>query len=206
MTDFDLQLATEAAATFQLPTISVTASVATLVPLLALGLAAGVMTTLAGMGGGLMLLLALAALRDPHEALAMTAPALLIGNAHRAFMFRAHLRPSVSGRLVAGALPGAILGGVWALSLPGEWLRGHGAGDAAGGGARDRLGARHLANGSARASGVRRGRGVRDVRRRGLPDRSGVAGGWPEGRGVCSYRCDGRRGDARWPVDRLQHG
>ena len=54
--------------------------------LAALGTIAGILTTLAGQGGGLFLLLAIAALVGPHEALAITAPALLLGNLHRAVL------------------------------------------------------------------------------------------------------------------------
>ncbi len=90
--------------------------------LLGLGLLAGLTTTLAGLGGGLMLVLALAMLYDPHVALVATAPALLVGNLHRLTLFRGHLTWDVAGRLVAGALPGAFLGGVVAVGLPPEVL------------------------------------------------------------------------------------
>ena len=48
-----------------------------------LGVLAGALTTVAGLGGGMLLIYALAALGDPHVALAATAPALLVGNLHR---------------------------------------------------------------------------------------------------------------------------
>jgi uncharacterized membrane protein YfcA len=90
----------------------------TVLPLLLLGLAAGVLTTLAGQGGGLFLLLALGALRDPHQALALSSPALLLGNLHRAILCRRDVAWKIAGGLVLGAAPAAVLGGVFAGRLP----------------------------------------------------------------------------------------
>ncbi|MCA9555457.1 MAG: TSUP family transporter [Myxococcales bacterium] len=92
--------------------------------LAALGLAAGALTTLTGVGGGLLLLLALALWFDPGTALAVTAPALLAGNLHRLFLFRRHLDARIAGRLALGAVPGALLGGALAVQLPHGVLRG----------------------------------------------------------------------------------
>lgn len=86
--------------------------------LLCLGLLAGLITTLAGMGGGLVLLLALAALSDPLHALALTAPALLLGNLHRLLLYRAEVDRSTARALVLGGLPGALVGGLLATALP----------------------------------------------------------------------------------------
>jgi uncharacterized membrane protein YfcA len=90
----------------------------------ALGLAAGAITTIAGQGGGLLLLLVCALLVGPHEALALTAPALLLGNLHRALLLRAHLDRGVAARMIAGALPGGLAGGLLAGSIPPWFLRG----------------------------------------------------------------------------------
>ena len=86
--------------------------------LAALGSIAGILTTLAGQGGGLLLLLAISVLIGPHEALAITAPALLAGNLHRALLFRKHIERSIALRMVAGAVPGAFLGGMLAGVMP----------------------------------------------------------------------------------------
>jgi uncharacterized membrane protein YfcA len=75
-------------------------------------------TTLAGQGGGLVLLLACSALYGPHAALGMTAPALLLGNAHRAVLFRRAVHRPKALRLVAGAIPGALAGGFAAGAMP----------------------------------------------------------------------------------------
>ncbi|MDB4997186.1 MAG: hypothetical protein JWM74_4618 [Myxococcaceae bacterium] len=85
-----------------------------------LGLCAGALTTLAGQGGGLFLLLILSVLVGPHAALAITAPALLLGNLHRAVLFRKAVDRSIALRMVMGAVPGAFAGGLLAGALP-EW-------------------------------------------------------------------------------------
>lgn len=87
------------------------------------GLVAGVLTTIAGQGGGLLLLLGMTALRGPHDALAITAPALLLGNLHRAILLRAHLDRAVAKRMIAGALPGALIGGFLTGMIPPAVLR-----------------------------------------------------------------------------------
>src|SRR5690242_15015921 len=95
-----------------------------MLPLLVLmGLVAGVLTTIAGQGGGLLLLLACTAALGPHQALAVTAPALLFGNLHRAVMLRAHAHRPTALRMIAGALPGALVGGMLAGIVPAWSLR-----------------------------------------------------------------------------------
>jgi uncharacterized protein len=80
-----------------------------------LGVIAGVLTTLAGMGGGLFLLVAVGLLTGPHEALALTAPALLVSNAHRVWLFRQFVDRRLAGIVALGVIPGALAG---ALVLP----------------------------------------------------------------------------------------
>ena len=84
----------------------------------ALGLLAGALTTVAGLGGGMLLVLALSVLWDPHAALAITAPALLVGNAHRLVLFRHAVDRAVAWRFAAGAIPASLLGGLVAVALP----------------------------------------------------------------------------------------
>ncbi len=83
-----------------------------------LGILAGALTTVAGLGGGMLLLLALATLGDPHRALAATAPALLIGNLHRVLAGRREVDWETARPLLLGAFPGALLGGVVVASIP----------------------------------------------------------------------------------------
>jgi uncharacterized membrane protein YfcA len=86
--------------------------------LVALGLGAGALTSLAGQGGGLFLLVACSALYGPHAALTMTAPALVIGNLHRAWMYRRSIDRPIAVRMTIGGLPGALAGGLLAGALP----------------------------------------------------------------------------------------
>ena len=82
------------------------------------GLLAGLTTTVVGLGGGLMLLLALGAMAGPQAALTWTAPALLAGNLHRVWMYRDQVDRKITWALVRGALPGSLLGAVLAVGAP----------------------------------------------------------------------------------------
>lgn len=88
-----------------------------------LGAAAGVLTTLAGLGGGMALMVALSLLQSPTVALASTAPALLLGNVHRMSMFREQVDRRVAVAFAVGAMPGALVGGLLAAALPETVLR-----------------------------------------------------------------------------------
>lgn len=89
-----------------------------LLALLLLGIPAGVLTMVAGQGGGLALILACSALWGPHVALALTTPAVLLGNVHRVVLFRTHVSRAVVRRLGVGAFPGAVAGALAAGLLP----------------------------------------------------------------------------------------
>ncbi len=86
--------------------------------LLGLGLIAGVLTTVAGMGGGLLLVVTLSAWKGPHFALAVTTPALLLSNLHRAYLFRRVLDTKVAKAFALGAIPGAFAAGWLVPRLP----------------------------------------------------------------------------------------
>src|SRR5262245_32003781 len=58
---------------------------------------------------------------DPVRALAVSTPALLVGNIHRAFLYRRSLPVPLAPRFALSALGGALVGGVLALTLP-PWL------------------------------------------------------------------------------------
>lgn len=94
-----------------------------MVELLGYGLVAGLLTTLAGQGGGLFLLLVLSLRMGPHQALALSSPALLFGNAHRVFTGWRHIDRTIAPRFVLGALPGAMVGGSFASAMPSSALR-----------------------------------------------------------------------------------
>ncbi|GAB5544073.1 MAG: hypothetical protein SangKO_038330 [Sandaracinaceae bacterium] len=86
--------------------------------LLPLGLGAGSLSTVAGMGGGMLLVLALSLVFDPMTALAATTPALLVANLHRLWLFRGALDRRVAGVFVLGAFPGALIGSLLTVGLP----------------------------------------------------------------------------------------
>lgn len=85
---------------------------------LLLGLFAGTLTTLAGMGGGLILLLALSHLFGPLAALALSALPLLVGNVHRTYLFRGELDVRRAVAFCLGAAPAALLVGYWLTGVP----------------------------------------------------------------------------------------
>lgn len=86
--------------------------------LVLLGLGAGTLTTIAGMGGGVLLVLALSLATDPRTALVATAPALLLGNAHRFWLFRREVAWRVARPFLLGALPGSLFGGLLLPHVP----------------------------------------------------------------------------------------
>ena len=97
----------------------------TLIALLAcaaLGVLGGALSTVAGMGGGIALVTLLSLFLGPHVALALTAPALLVGNAHRAFVFRDALDRKVGVAFVLGAIPGAAIGSLVVGEVPARVL------------------------------------------------------------------------------------
>jgi len=96
---------------------------ATMVMVPVLGVVAGMLTTVAGLGGGMLLVLALSLFMEPAAALALTTPALLAGNLHRAWLYRATLDHGMAWRVVLGALPGSMAGGAVVGLLPPGVLR-----------------------------------------------------------------------------------
>jgi uncharacterized membrane protein YfcA len=101
----------------------VTPWLATYALVLPLGVAAGALTTVAGIGGGLVITLVLAVAWEPHAALAVSAPALLVGNVHRLWLLRADVDRTVATLLAGPALFGALAGGFVAAALPDAVLR-----------------------------------------------------------------------------------
>jgi uncharacterized membrane protein YfcA len=85
---------------------------------LGLGFTAGALTTVAGMGGGVFLLLSLSVLWGPTAALATSSLALLVGNLHRTFLYRKSVDWQIARAFVIGALPGALLGAILAVAVP----------------------------------------------------------------------------------------
>ena len=89
-----------------------------MVPFAMLGVAAGVLTTVAGLGGGILMMLVIAFVTDPKVALAATAPALLIGNLHRVSLFAREVDRPMAKSFALGAFPGSLIGGLLLPRLP----------------------------------------------------------------------------------------
>lgn len=91
--------------------------VSSMLALGALGGLAGMLTTAAGLGGGLFFTLVASAFLGPHAALVIAAPALLIGNVHRAWMFRYAITRRFVLPFAVPAAAGAALGGLITVHL-----------------------------------------------------------------------------------------
>ncbi len=78
----------------------------------------GALTTISGFGGGLVLLLALAAMVGPKTALAASAVSLLFANLHRIWLYRRDIHRPVTVPLLLGVGPGAFAGALIAASVP----------------------------------------------------------------------------------------
>ena len=89
--------------------------------LLLLSVIAGLVTTIAGLGGGLLLLLGVSALHGPHFGLAATTPALLLSNVHRAYLFRSEVDRAIAKAFALGAVPAAALFGLLVIAMP-AWM------------------------------------------------------------------------------------
>lgn len=87
------------------------------------GLAAGFITTVAGMGGGVSLVALLALVLEPREVVGLTAPVLMIGNGTRWVMFRDETDRDAARWVLSGALPAAALGAVLLPQLPARALQ-----------------------------------------------------------------------------------
>lgn len=87
------------------------------------GVGAGVLSTLAGQGGGLVALLALSAAIGPKEALVLTAPGLAVANVHRAWVFRREIDGSIVRRMFAPIVVASALVGMLAVRAPTGLLR-----------------------------------------------------------------------------------
>ena len=83
-----------------------------------LGLAAGTLTSAAGFGGGLVITLGLSFVLGPAPALAVGAPALMVGHLHRALKMRRSADNRAAWALCLGAVPGSVLGAMTLVALP----------------------------------------------------------------------------------------
>lgn len=87
------------------------------------GLAAGLITTVAGIGGGISLVALLSVVLEPKDVVALTAPVLMVGNFSRVTMFRDQLDRPASLWILGGALPAAVAGALLLPRLPGRSIQ-----------------------------------------------------------------------------------
>ncbi len=87
------------------------------------GVLAGSLTSMAGLGGGILLLLGLSLVWPPAVALATTAPAMLLSNMHRWWMLRTDVDRSIAKGFALGAVPGSFVGGLLVSRMPDAVLR-----------------------------------------------------------------------------------
>ncbi len=91
--------------------------------LLPIGLLAGILTTVTGVGGGIVALSLLSLVMDPAAALAISAAAFAVGNTHRAVLFARSVDRGVTIRFSVGLAVGAIAGALAVPHMPAEVLR-----------------------------------------------------------------------------------
>lgn len=91
--------------------------------LLPIGVLAGILTTVTGVGGGMVALSLLSLVMAPAAALAISAAAFAIGNTHRAVMFARSVDRHVTVRFGLGLAAGAVGGALLVPLLPAVVLR-----------------------------------------------------------------------------------
>lgn len=99
-------------------------SVFVVLALLVAGVAAGSLTTIAGLGGGILLVAALSLFWTPAMVLATTSPALFVGNASRAVLLRDAIAWPVVGRFALAGVPTAFLASLAAVRLSADLVQG----------------------------------------------------------------------------------
>lgn len=91
--------------------------------LLLIGLAAGTLTTVTGVAGGMVALSLLSLWMQPAEALAISAAAFAVGNGHRMLLYARQVDRRVAQRFGAGLALGAAVAAAWITSVPAPILR-----------------------------------------------------------------------------------
>ena len=75
-------------------------------------LVGGVLTTVSGLGGGLVLIAVLSLFLQPQQVIAVTSPALFVGGLSRAWVLRFDIDRNILRRLLAGAVPAVTVAAV----------------------------------------------------------------------------------------------
>lgn len=90
-----------------------------MIPLIiAIGILGGALTTLTGVGGGMVALSLLALVMPPVPALAVSAAALAVGNGHRMALFFRSIDRRVAWRFGLGLTAGALVGARFIAAIP----------------------------------------------------------------------------------------
>jgi uncharacterized membrane protein YfcA len=93
-------------------------TILTILALLAAGLCAGALTTIAGLGGGILLIAGLSMVWAPAVVLAVTAPALFVGNASRVAFLRREVAWKMVGVFALTGVPTALAASLLAAWAP----------------------------------------------------------------------------------------
>lgn len=99
-------------------------TILTLVALLLAGVLAGGLTTVAGLGGGILLIAGLSLVWTPAMAIGMTAPALFVGNASRAMFLFPDIDWRMVGRFALTGVPTALAASLLAAYAPTAFVQG----------------------------------------------------------------------------------
>ncbi|MNK46202.1 Sulfite exporter TauE/SafE [compost metagenome] len=94
-----------------------------LLGLLFAGVMAGGLTTVAGLGGGILMIAGLSLFWAPATVIAVTAPALFFGNVSRVALLRREVDWSLVGRFALTAGPTALVASYLAVKAPAAWLK-----------------------------------------------------------------------------------
>jgi uncharacterized membrane protein YfcA len=93
-------------------------TILTTLALLAAGVGAGALTTVAGLGGGILLIAGLSMVWAPAMVLAVTAPALFVGNASRVAFLYKQVAWKMVGAFALTGVPTALAASLLAASAP----------------------------------------------------------------------------------------
>ena len=94
-----------------------------LLGLLFAGVVAGGLTTIAGLGGGILMIAGLSLFWAPATVIAVTAPALFFGNVSRVALLRREVDWSLVARFALTAGPTALVASYLAVKAPAGWLK-----------------------------------------------------------------------------------
>lgn len=86
--------------------------------LIGIGLLGGALTTLTGIGGGMVALSLLSLIMPPAAALAVSAAALVVGNGHRMALFARSIDRTVAVRFGLGLTGGALVASLFVAAIP----------------------------------------------------------------------------------------